>query len=102
MHPATPEADAQENEWTMGLFTKPVVVLDNRKLYCYSVKPGAECNVKEFRYIPAFSEAEDYSENIAELIALNCAKKIYEVFQNTEGAGMMANEIKSAMEAIAL
>jgi hypothetical protein len=101
-HPATPRANAQENEWTMGLFTKPVVVLDESKLYCYSVKHGEECTVKEFRYIPFFSEAGEYSENIAELIALNCAKKIYEIFQNTEGVNAMANEIKSAMEALAL
>jgi hypothetical protein len=86
----------------MGLFTKPVVVLDESKLYCYSVKHGAECTVKEFRYVPLFSEAGEYSENIAELIALNCAKKIYEIFQNAEGVNAMANEIKSAMEALAL
>ena len=101
-HPATPRANAQENEWTMGLFTKPVVVLDESKLYCYSVKHGAECTVKEFRYVPLFSEAGEYSENIAELIALNCAKKIYEIFQNAEGVTAMANEIKSAMEALAI
>ena len=101
-HPATPRANAQENEWTMGLFTKPVVVLDESKLYCYSVKHGEECTVKEFRYVPLFSEAGEYSENIAELIALNCAKKIYEIFQNAEGVTAMANEIKSAMEALAI
>lgn len=101
-HPATPTANAQDNEWTMGLYTKPVVVLDECKLFCYSVKPGAEVQLKEFRYIPTFSEAGEYSDNIAELIALNCAKKVYEVFQNTEGVNMMSAEIKSAMEAIAL
>lgn len=101
-HPTSALANAQENEWTMGLFTKPVVVLDECKLYCYSVKPGAECKIREFRYIPVFSEAGEYNDNIAELIALNCAKKVYEVFQNTEGVGMMVTEIKSAMEALAL
>lgn len=101
-HPATPRANAQNNEWTMGSFTKPVVVLDENKLFCYSIKPGAEVSVKEFRYIPAFSEVGEYNDNIAELIALNCAKKVYEVFQNTEGVNMMSGEIKSAMEALAL
>lgn len=102
VHPTTDIAAQQENEWTMGLFTKPVVVLDENKLYCYSVKPGAELEIKEFRYIPVFSEVGEYSENVAELIALNCAKKVYEIFQNTEGVTMMAKEIESAMNAIGL
>lgn len=101
-HPATPKAKEQNNEWTMGLFTKPVVVLDEDKLYCYSVKPGETVSIKEFRYIPVFDEAGEYNDNIAELIALNCAKKIYEVFQNEEGVSMMSSEIKYAMETIAL
>ena len=101
-HPTSQMANAQDNEWTMGVYTKPVVVLDECKLHCYSVKHGEECTIKEFRYIPAFSESGNYNDNIAELIALNCAKKIYEVFQNTEGVQMMAGEIKSAMEALAL
>lgn len=101
-HPSTPVARAQENQWTMGKFTKPVVVLDDSKLYCYSVKPGAEISIKEFRYIPHFDEAMEYSDAIAELIALNCAKKVYEVFQNAEGVTMMAKEIESAMNALAL
>lgn len=102
VHPATTTAAAQENEWTMGLFTKPVVVLDENKLYCYSVKHEEQCTVKEFRYIPTFSEVGEYNDNIAEVIALNCAKKIYEIFQNAEGVNMMASEIKSALEALAL
>ena len=101
-HPNTPLALSQDNAWTMGKFTKPVVVLDECKLYCYSVKPGAEISIKEFRYIPSFDEAMEYSDSIAELIALNCAKKIYEVFQNAEGVTMMAKEIESAMNAIGL
>lgn len=101
-HPNTPRAKAQDNQWTMGVFTKPVVVLDENKLFCYSGKPGVTEAIKEFRYIPAFSEAGEYNDNIAELIALNCAKKIYEVFQNSEGVTTMANEIKSAMEALGL
>jgi hypothetical protein len=95
-------AEAQENEWTMGVYTKPVVVIDENKLYCYSVKNGVTPAFVEFMYIPEFNEGVDYNENVAELIALNCAKKVYEVFQNTEGVNMMASEIKSALEALAL
>lgn len=98
----TPLAKAQDNEWTMGKFTKPVVVQKEQWLYCYSIKPGTTPSIEEFRYIPVFSLIGEYDDNIAELIALNCAKKIYEVFQNTEGVNMMASEIKSAMEVLAL
>ena len=101
-HPTSAMAYAQDNEWTMGTPQKPVVVLDENKLHYYSIKEGEAHTVKEFRYIPFFSEIGEYSDNIAELIALNCAKKIYEIFQNTEGVSMMANEIKSALEALAL
>jgi len=101
-HPMSPKAKEQDNQWTMGTFVKPVVVLDENKMYCYSVKKGAEHAIKEFRYIPVFSEMGEYNDNIAELIALNCAKKIYEVFQNGEGVQSMAAEIESAMKALAL
>lgn len=101
-HPNSPKANAQKKEFTMGLFTKPVVVLDENKLFCYSVKPGVECKLKEFRYIPLFHESGEYSDNIAEIIALNCAKKVYEIFQNTEGVKMMESEIKSALEVLVL
>lgn len=101
-HPTSALAYAQDNEWTMGTPQKPVVVLDENKLRYYSIKAGAEHTIEEFRYIPVFSEAGEYNDNIAELIALNCAKKVYEIFQNTEGVNMMSSEIKSAMEALAL
>lgn len=101
-HPTSVKAYEQDNEWTMGTPQKPVVVLDEGKLRYYSIEEGAEHTVKEYRYIPEFSETGDYSEQIAELIALNCAKKIYEIFQNAEGVTAMANEIKSTLEALAL
>ena len=101
-HPMSPKAKEQDNQWTMGTFAKPVVVLDESKMYCYSVKKGETCTIKEYRYIPVFSEMGEYNDNIAELIALNCAKKIYEIFQNGEGVQAMAAEIQSAMEALAL
>ena len=101
-HPMSPKAKEQDNQWTMGTFAKPIVILDEGKMYCYSVKKGVECTIKEYRYIPVFNEMGEYNDNIAELIALNCAKKIYEIFQNTEGVNAMAAEIKSAMEVLAL
>lgn len=101
-HPTSEKAYEQDNEWTRGTPQKPVVVLDECKLRYYSIAEGAEHTVLQYRYIPEFSVYGEYSELIAELIALNCAKKIYEVFQNTEGVSMMANEIKVTLEALAL
>lgn len=102
VHPNTPIAKAQKKEFAMGTFTKPVVVLDENKLYCYSVKPDAEICLKEFRYIPTFSEAGEYSDDIGELIALACAKKVYQIFQNNEGVSMMDSEMKTTMGVLAL
>lgn len=101
-HPTSALAYAQDNEWTRGTPQKPVVVLGKRKLHYYSVKEGEEHSVIQYRYIPEFDEYMDYTDEIAELIALNCAKKIYEVFQNADGVTMMANEIKTTLEALAL
>lgn len=95
-------AREQDNEWDMGVFTKPVVVLDSNLMYCYSVAPGAQYTVKEFRYVPTFSLIGEYNDNIAELIALNCAKKVYEIFQNVEGVTLMEKEIKSSLELLTL
>ena len=50
--------------------------------------------IKQF----AIDDEDKYSENVAEAITLNCAKKIYEVFGNTEQVGLMNNELKSVLE----
>jgi hypothetical protein len=103
--PNTPTALAQDNEWTMGTPQKPVVVQEKGKLHYYSIADDPSVDnhsVTEYAYIPKFDTSSSYDDNIAELIALNCAKKVYEIFLNTEGVQMMAGEIKSAMEALAL
>lgn len=101
-HPTSPLALDQDYEWSRGTPQKPVVILNERKLHYYSVAKGAQHTVKEYRYIPIFSEMGEYSDVIAELIALNCAKKIYEIFQNGDGVTLMSNEIKSTLETLAL
>lgn len=109
-HPGSPLAYAQDNEWTMGTPQKPVVIQEHNVLRYYSVAPSAAIDgeaacenahkIEMFKYIPVFSEVGEYSENVAEVIALNCAKKIFEMFQNAEGVTAMSNEIKSALEAL--
>lgn len=98
----TPAAEEQDNEFTMGTPEKPVAVFDGSSIYCYSIKEGMTPSIDDFRWIKQFAiDNEDkYSENVAEAITLNCAKKIYEVFGNTELVGLMNNELKSVLEVL--
>ena len=96
----TPAAEEQDNEFTMGTPEKPVAVFDGESIFCYSVKEGTTPAIDDFRWIKQFAidDEDKYSENVAEAITLNCAKKIYEVFGNTEQVGLMNNELKSVLE----
>lgn len=90
-----PHAEEQENEWTMGHPYKPVVVLDEDKLRYYSIEKGKAHSIALFKYIARFDRFAEYRSEVAELIALNCAKKIYETFGNSEAVSAMANEMNS-------
>lgn len=48
-------------------------------------------------YIPAFTTNGAYNIDIAEAIALNCAKKVMEVFGNVEGVNIMQSELTSVL-----
>lgn len=68
------------------------------RLQYFSVPENNTHTVETFYYIPKFSEESDYDRSIAELIALHCARKVYEVYGNTEQVGMMTSEINSVLE----
>ena len=68
------------------------------KLQYFSVPANAPHTVKTFYYIPKFSDNCDYDRSVAELIALHCARKVYEVYGNAEQVGMLTNEINSVLE----
>lgn len=97
-----PLADAQENEWTMGHPYKPVVVLDEDKLRYYSIAKDTAHSIALFKYIARFDMYAEYKQEVAEVIALNCAKKVYEIFGNTEAVSAMSNEMNSILSIMKL
>ena len=72
--------------------------VEQRELHYYSVDAAPQHEVKVFRYVPQFNTEHDYDRGIAELIALHCARKIYEIYGNTELIGVITNEINSVLE----
>lgn len=69
-----------------------------KELHYYSCDESATHEVKDFKYIPCFDGDTDYEYRVAELIALQCARKVYEIYGQTEQANMLTNEINSVME----
>lgn len=112
VHRTISEGDAdyksQFCKWTRGTKQKPVAVLAGlglegqpvgvaKVLYYYSVDEGTH-EVSVFRYIPCFDEDNHYDTDAAELIALNCARKVAEVFGMTEAVTIFTNEITTVLE----
>ncbi len=100
-----PAYTLQFNRWTRGTCQKPIATYINAaaganggKLYYYSVPEGDAHTVDMLYYIPVFSQTQDYDSSISELIALNCARKVYEVYGNTEQVKMLTDEINSVLE----
>ena len=67
-------------------------------LQYFSVAASNTHIVDTFTYIPVFSESRDYDRRVAEVIALNCARKVYEVYGQTEQIGIITSEINSVLE----
>lgn len=87
----------QYNKFTKGTKIKPVVVYSGVRgsgseqyLNLYSTDVA---NLKEFLYIPVYTNDTEYNRDVAEAIALNCAKKVLEVYSMTEKALAMNNEL---------
>lgn len=87
----------QYNKFTKGTKIKPVVVYSGVRgsgseqylnLYSTDVE-----DLKEFLYIPVYTNDTEYNRDVAEAIALNCAKKVLEVYSMTEKALAMNNEL---------
>ena len=92
----------QHNPYTCGSKTKPVVVYDgevdgvNKTLKLYSTEVEDADSI-DFTYVRKFGDKESYSDSIAEAIALNCAKKVYEIYGNTEMATTMQSELTAVL-----
>ncbi len=67
----------------------------------YSVSEGNNL-VEELQYIPHFRKSLEYNTEIAETIALNCAKKIFEVYGQTERVNIVTAELQSVLSNMAL
>lgn len=94
----------QLNKYTRGHKDKPVVVLSHigasSTLTYYSV--STDHSVEKLLYIKKFSVNDSYHDTVAELIALNCAKKIYEIYGNTEQVTLMTSEIQNVQNTMLL
>lgn len=93
---------------TRGNIYKPVVVEERiydeferrNKVVLHYYSTTGEHEIKTFLYVPVFSDEENYIDRVAELIALNCAKKVCEVFERTESIGIIDKEIQSLFQLI--
>lgn len=94
----------QFNKYTRGHKNKPVVVYSNNgsKQYLEYYSVASNHTVKTLSYIKKFEIADEYHDTVAELIALNCAKKVYEVFGNTEQVSLMTSEIQNVQNVMLL
>jgi hypothetical protein len=94
----------QFNKYTRGHQDKPVAVYidtaDKKELECYSYSNNGD--VEYLSYIQKFEKGSDYDTTIAELIALTCARKVFEVYGNTEQVSMMTSEIQNVLNTMLL
>lgn len=102
----SPAGAFQQVFWSRGTKQKPVVIMngiahvggvEQATLAYYSVEASATHTVKEFEYIPRFNDANEYGKVIAELIALKCAQKVYEIYGNAEQVAMMEKAFNSVL-----
>lgn len=95
---------------TRGHIWKPVAVeelglkeggtVDTPCLIYYST--DGDHTVETYKYIPTFNENGMYDSMVAELIALNCAKKVCEVFERTEALQIINKEMQHVLQELAL
>lgn len=94
----------QHNKYTRGHQDKPVVayveVGSEKQLECYSYTKIS--TVESLWYIQKFDKENEYKDAIAELIALTCARKIFEIFGNTEQVTIMTAEVQTVLNTMLL
>ncbi len=91
----------QFSRWTRGSIVKPVVIDDGECLRYYSVRRGIHA-VKALRYISKFDSSTDYPRSVGELIALNTALKIHNIFGNKEESERLLSEMESLRQMMML
>ena len=93
----------QSSPVSRGTFTKPVAVDDGRAIHYFSQPATATSGqIDKLLYIPMFDEDTDYPLEVAEVIALTVAGKIYEVFSQTEQVTLLTKEAESVISTMKL
>lgn len=96
IRPTDPLYSLQFNEWTRGTPQKPIVTDDGLYLHYYSVNNTH--TIEQFLYVEHFNLNTDYPPQVAEAIALNTARKVYQIFSNNEQAAILQKEIESVVQ----
>jgi len=71
--------------------TATATEINSPTLEFFSVK--SDYTIDELLYIPYYHNDFEYNRDVAEAIALNCAKKVLEVYSMTDKAATMNNEL---------
>lgn len=94
IYPDQAEYALQRNEYTRGGIAKPVIAINNNKFEIYSIKPSMKCEC--FKYIPKTTEGNsDFEDALIDMIVLQCAILVLEVFEQTNKAQVLSQELSN-------
>jgi hypothetical protein len=94
IYPYQAEYALQRNEYTRGGLVKPVIAINNNKFEIYSIKPSMKCEC--FKYIPKTTEGNsEFEDALIDMIVLQCAILILEVFEQTGKAQVLSQELSN-------
>lgn len=94
IYPDQAEYALQRNEYTRGGFAKPVIAINNNKFEIYSIRPTMKCEC--FKYIPQTIEGKSvFEDTLIDMIVLQCAILVLEVFEQTNKAQVLSQELSN-------
>lgn len=101
----SPIAQLQDNPYTRGRAYKPVLVyhrsLDvfpkNKSLSYYSCPAGSTQEIETAWQVSRFDK-DDFQEDLTEFYALNCAKKVYDIYGMSDKSSLIGGELDKLIE----
>ena len=94
IYPDQAEYALQRNEYTRGGIAKPVIAINNNKFEIYSIRPTMKCEY--FKYIPKTIQGNGFFEDtLIDMIVLQCAILVLEVFEQTNKAQVLSQELSN-------
>jgi hypothetical protein len=94
IYPDQAEYALQRNEYTRGGIAKPVIAINNNKFEIYSIRPTMKCEY--FKYIPKTMQGNGFFEDtLIDMIVLQCAILVLEVFEQTNKAQVLSQELSN-------